>query len=160
MKPCIRQMVSSDKPALMHILKQIPEFEQDEIVIAEEVIDSYLKSSEGSGYYILVAENDSLLLGYITYGNTPLTKGTWDIYWMGVEPGHQGKGIGKALVDAAESDIKKREGRLILIETSSKPEYQKTRSFHNARGYTLAGRIADFYSPGDDLLIFEKRLTH
>jgi ribosomal protein S18 acetylase RimI-like enzyme len=151
-------MVASDKAPLMQILKQISEFERGEIDIAEEVIDIYLKDPINSGYYILVAEYDSSLAGYIEYGDTPLTKGTWDIYWMAVEPQQQGKGIGKVLIAAAESDIKKRQGRLILIETSSKPQYEKTRSFHIARGYTLTCRIVDFYSPGDDLLIFEKRL--
>ena len=159
MKLCIRQMVTSDKPALMHLLRQIPEFEQEEIVVAEEVIDSYLKAPESSGYYILASENESSLTGFISYGSTPLTKGTWDIYWIAVEPGKQGTGIGKALVVAAENEIKKRNGRLILVETSSKPSYEKTRNFYNASSYKLAGRIPDFYSTGDDLLIFEKRLT-
>lgn len=159
MKPTIRPMTASDKASLMEILKRIPEFEPEEIGIAEEVIDSYLKDPVNSGYYVLVAELDSSLAGYIQYGNTPLTNGTWDIYWMAIEPRLQGKGIGKVLMGVAETDIKKREGRLILIETSSKPLYEKTRNFHVGRGYALTCRIADFYSPGDDLLIFTKRLN-
>jgi ribosomal protein S18 acetylase RimI-like enzyme len=159
MKPIIRPMDASDKLALMAIIKQIPEFEPDEVPIAEEVIDCYLKSPENSGYYILIAEHDLSLAGYVGYGNTPLTKGTWDIYWIGVEPGKQGRGIGKALIEAAESDIKKRGGRLILLETSSKPAYKKTRAFYTARGYTQIATIADFYSLGDDLVIFEKRIS-
>jgi ribosomal protein S18 acetylase RimI-like enzyme len=151
-------MAASDKIPLMEILKRILEFEPEEIDIAEEVIDIYLKDPTNSGYYVLVAEYEFSLAGYIQYGNTPLTKGTWDIYWMAIEPRLQGKGIGKILMGAAETDIKKREGRLILIETSSKPLYEKTRNFHVGRGYTLTCRIADFYSKGDDLLIFTKRL--
>ena len=157
MKLHIRQMTAADKTALMQILNQISEFEPEEVGVAEDVIDGYLKSPTSSGYYILVAEYNSSLVGYICYGDTPLTKGTWDIYWMAVTPQHQSLGIGKALVEAAESNIKELKGRLIIIETSSKPEYEKTRSFHKARGYALTCRIADFYSPGDDLLIFQKR---
>lgn len=157
MKLDIRQMTAADKPALMLILNQIPEFEPEEIGVAEGVIDNYLKSPASSGYYILVADYNSSLAGYICYGDTPLTKGTWDIYWIAVASRHQSLGIGKALVEAAESNIKELKGRLIIIETSSKPEYEKTRRFHKARGYALTCRIADFYSPGDDLLIFQKR---
>ena len=57
-----------------------------------------------------------------------------------------------------ENEIKNAGGRLAIIETSSKPEYEKTRRFHRSQGYELAGRIADFYAPGDARLIFKKRL--
>jgi GNAT superfamily N-acetyltransferase len=158
MKPSIRWMTISDKPAILNILRHTPEFEPDEVVVAEELIDCYLHDSTASGYYILVADSGSMAVGYICYGNTPLTKGTWDIYWMAVSPAEQAKGIGKALLTAAEEDIKGKKGRLIIIETSSKPEYEKTRRFHQARGYELLCCIADFYSPGDDKLIYQKRL--
>jgi ribosomal protein S18 acetylase RimI-like enzyme len=68
------------------------------------------------------------------------------------------KGIGKALWAATEADIKGKGGRLAVIETSSKPNYEHTRRFHEARGYENVGRIVDFYSPGDDMLIYVKRL--
>jgi ribosomal protein S18 acetylase RimI-like enzyme len=158
MKPALRRMVAADKPALMQIIKQVPEFEPEEVVIAEELIDSFLHDPK-SGYYILVAELDSALVGYICYGDTPMTKGTWDMYWAAVATGHQGKGIGKELFEAAEKDIREHKGRLIIIETSGKPQYEKTRHFHVARGYEPVCRIADYYSPGDDLMIFQKRLS-
>lgn len=158
MMPNIRQMTAADKPVIMQLLKRIPEFEPEEIVIAEEVIDCFLRDPVGSGYPTLVAEIGLATVGYICYGPAPLTRGTWDIYWMAVEPKEQAKGIGKALMAAAESDITEHQARLIVIETSSKPEYEKTRRFHIARGYELVCRIADFYSPGDDKLIFQKRL--
>jgi len=158
MKPAIRPLAANDKPAIMRILQQVPEFEPEEVVVAEELIDCYLQDSVASGYLILVAESDSMLAGYVCYGNTPLTKGTWDIYWMAVDPSKQSKGIGKALLSSAEEDIASRKGRLIIIETSSKPMYEKTRQFHRARGYERIGRIADFYAPGDDKLIYQKRL--
>ena len=80
----IRHMQGKDKPTLMTILRNTPEFKPSEIVIAEEVIDSYLKDPANSGYYTLVAEDGSGVAGYISYGPTPLTDGTWDIYWQAV----------------------------------------------------------------------------
>jgi ribosomal protein S18 acetylase RimI-like enzyme len=105
-----------------------------------------------------VAEVGSSIAGYICYGPTPLTEGTWDIYWLAVAPEQQSQGIGKALLAFAEGNIKETKGRMTLIETSSKPEYEATRRFHRAQGYELACRIADFYAPGDDKLVFQKRL--
>ena len=142
----------------MRILRETPEFEPAEVVFAEEVIDCYLHDPIGSGYYILVAEIGSSLVGYICYGTIPLTTGTWDIYWIAVAPKEQAKGLGKALLSSAEDNIKDNEGRLTLIETSSKPWYEKTRRFNQSRGYELVCRIADFYAIGDDKLIFQKRL--
>ncbi len=126
--------------------------------VAEELIDSYLEDSVGSGYHILVAEVDSAVTGYICYGPTPLTEGTWDIYWMAVAPEKQGQGIGSALMKSAEKEIVRDKGRLAIIETSSTPGYEKTRRFHISHGYKIVARIPDFYAPGDDKLILQKRL--
>lgn len=152
-------MTGEDKPDILRMLQNMPEFEPEEVVVAEEVIDDYLNAPVDSGYHILVAEIDASPVGYICYGPIPLTRGSWDIYWVAVDSAQQTRGIGKALVLSAEEDIVTREGRLILIETSSQPGYEKTRRFYKARGYELLCRIADFYSPGDDKVIFQKRLS-
>lgn len=153
----IRVMTKDDKPGIMQILDSTPEFKPAEVVVAEEVIDSYLGDPRCSGYYILVAELDSVIAGYICYGPTPLTEGTWDMYWEAVAREKRGQGIGGALMEAAEVEIKKAQGRLIIIETSSTPEYQKTIRFHLGNGYEIIARIPDFYAPGDDELILQKR---
>ena len=158
MRPKVRPMAGNDKPAVIQILREIPEFKPAEINIAEEVIDSYLRDSIQSGYHVFVAEVGLSIAAYICYGPTPLTEGTWDIYWLAVAPDKQSQGIGKILLTFAEGNIKKTKGRLSFIETSSKPEYEATRRFHQAQGYELACRIADFYAPGDDKLVFQKRL--
>jgi GNAT superfamily N-acetyltransferase len=153
----IRPMTTEDKPAIMQILAVIPEFTPPEVTVAEEVIDSYLHDPSGSGYHIYVSEIESMITGYICYGPTPLTEGTWDLYWEAIHPEQQGQGMGKALMAFAEDNIKQADGRLAIIETSSKPEYERTRHFHYSRGYELACQIADFYAPGDDKLILQKR---
>ncbi len=142
----------------MKILRNTPEFKPSEVAVAEEVIDSYLKDSVGSGYHILVAEADSTVTGYICYGPTPLTEGTWDLYWEAVAQEKRGQGIGNALMDTAEKFIREAEGRLAIIETSSTPAYEKTRRFHTRHGYEMVACIPDFYAPGDGKLILQKRL--
>jgi ribosomal protein S18 acetylase RimI-like enzyme len=128
------------------------------VAVAEEVIDSYLKDSFGSGYHILVAEVDSTVTGYICYGPTPLTEGTWDIYWEAVARERQGQGIGSTLMESTEKEIVRARGRLAIIETSSTTAYEKTRHFYLSHGYELVASIPDFYAPGDDKLILHKRL--
>jgi len=142
----------------MKILRHTPEFKPFEVAVAEEVIDGYLHDPKGTGYFTLIAEDTGEIAGYICYGETPCTVGTWDIYWIAVDRGKRGRGIGKALSEKAEAAIKKAGGRLAIIETSSTPLYENTRSFYLGRGYETVARIPDFYVPGDDKLILVKKL--
>ncbi|MDH4291303.1 MAG: GNAT family N-acetyltransferase [Dehalococcoidia bacterium] len=158
MKIDVRFMSHEDKPRITEILRATPEFKPFEVAVAEELIDCYLNDPSGSGYHILVAEVDSTVAGYICYGLTPLTEGTWDIYWEAIAREKQGQGIGSALMKSAEKEIVKAKGRLAIIETSSIPAYEKTRNFHLSQGYEIVARIPDFYAPGDDRLILQKRL--
>jgi ribosomal protein S18 acetylase RimI-like enzyme len=151
-------MSGEDRPRITKILRDTPEFKPSEVAVAEELIDSYLADPSDSGYHILVAEADSTVEGYICYGATPLTEATWDIYWMAVAGEKQGQGIGSALMKSAEKEIMQHQGRLVIIETSSTPLYDKTRRFHLGEGYQVVCRIPDFYAPGDDKLIMQKRL--
>jgi predicted N-acetyltransferase YhbS len=151
-------MSREDRPRITKILRDTAEFKPFEVAVAEELIDSYLNDPSGSGYHILVAQVDSNVQGYICYGPTPLTKGTWDIYWVAVAQARQDQGIGGALMKSAEKEILKAKGRLAIIETSSTPTYEKTRNFHTSQGYELVAHIPDFYAPGDDKLILQKRL--
>jgi ribosomal protein S18 acetylase RimI-like enzyme len=151
-------MRPEDKMALLNILETIPEFSRADVLVAREVIDSYLEDFAGSGYNILVVEIDKNAAAYICYGPTPLTQGTWDIYWMATSPENQGQGIGSSLIVKAESQIIESGGRLIMIETSSRPDYEKTLRFHRYHGYEEICRIPDFYAPGDDKIILQKKL--
>jgi ribosomal protein S18 acetylase RimI-like enzyme len=155
----IRPIAIKDKPAILQMLHNIPEFKTSEIAVAEEVLDSYLHDTIKSGYYVYIAEIKSLIAGYICYGPTPLTEATWDVYWLAVAPSQQRQGIGKSLLSFAEGIIKENNGKMVVIETSSKPEYKATRSFYRGQNYKLACRIDDFYAAGDDKLIFIKRLS-
>lgn len=144
---------------MITILHSTPEFLPHEVVVAEELIDAFLTKSMESGYHILVAEMDSKIVGYVCYGETPLTEGTWDVYWIAVDRTRQGKGIGRALMIETEHNIQKLHGRLVVIETSTKPNYNKTRQFYVLQGYSEIALIPDFYAIGDGKVIMVKRLN-
>jgi ribosomal protein S18 acetylase RimI-like enzyme len=152
----VRPMNIADKPDVMALLKTTPEFEAAEIPVAEEVIDVYL-DCPGRDYRITVAEMEFKVAGYVCFGQTPLTLTTWDVYWMAVSMEKRGIGLGAGLIKNAEDAIQKAGGKLILIETSSKPNYLNTRRFYVKKGYQRVSRIRDFYAPGDHRIIFEKR---
>jgi hypothetical protein len=58
----------------------------------------------------------------------------------------------------AEEDIKRMHGKLIMVETSGKADYNKTRQFYERLNYQKLCQITDYYAPGDDLVLFAKRI--
>ncbi|MGQ9800170.1 MAG: GNAT family N-acetyltransferase [Candidatus Saccharicenans sp.] len=150
-------MAKDDRQAVLDLIRATGFFTTPEMQVAEELIDIYLNNPEQRDYYIVVTENEQgQVTGYMTYGPTPLTEGTWDLYWIAVAPATQGRGYGQQLVSWLESEVRKHQGRLVLIETSSQPKYQPTRKFYEKLGYTEIARIRDFYRPGDDRVVFGK----
>jgi len=153
----IRPMKRSDKPAVMDLIAATGFFRPDEILVAEELIDIYLDRPDQNDYGIVVTESESGdVTGYLTWGPTPMTIGTYDLYWMAVSPKHQGKGIGRELVDWLEKKVAELKGRLIIIETSSMPRYEPTRRFYLGLNYREIARIPDYYQAGDDRVIYIK----
>jgi ribosomal protein S18 acetylase RimI-like enzyme len=98
------------------------------------------------------------LVGYACYGPTPATDRTYDLYWIAVDPAAQGAGAGTLLLGAIERRLAEARARLLVVETSSRVEYDATRAFYAARGYREAARVGHFYAPGDDRVIYTKRL--
>ena len=157
----IRPLGKQDHDAVRIILENAGNFTAEEIATAIELVDEWLEDGEESGYltYVLESTSDPFpIVGYICFGEAPLTTGTYDLYWIAVDTKHHRGGFGKKLVQFAEQQIAKRGGRMLLIETSSLETYDGTISFYERTGYEIAGRIKDFYKPGDDKLIFCKRL--
>jgi len=175
----IRWCRPEDRQIVLSFLAETGFFRPDEIDIARELIDSALAEGPKGHYQSFVAcveqgpdcglkkagnanpqseirNPKSLPVGWVCWGPTPCTLGTFDIYWIGVAPAWQGRGIGRALTNFAEQGIAERGGRLFVVETSSREAYTPTRRFYETLGYREAGRIPDFYGPGDDRVIFIK----
>jgi ribosomal protein S18 acetylase RimI-like enzyme len=148
-----------DMPRLLARLSSIENFSSEEIACARELVELALAATaEHADYKVLVAEAGGALAGYVCFGPTPMTDGTWDLYWIASFPEVRGKGAGSALVLAMEADIRRRGGRQVRVETSSKSEYAATRVFYERHRYLEASRLRDFYAPGDDLVTLYKSL--
>jgi ribosomal protein S18 acetylase RimI-like enzyme len=127
-------------------------------VIQELWTEFITKSEAESWYHFIAARRDGQVLGFACYGQRPLTQGTYDLYWIAVDKKHHRQGIGEILLSEAEKQVKARGGRLLIAETAGKSAFEPTRHFYLKTGYELEARIRDFYSPGDDLVIFTKHL--
>jgi ribosomal protein S18 acetylase RimI-like enzyme len=150
----VRPIQAPDALALSALLRGIAQFKPDEVAVAQELIDASIRDPQGSGYESLVAVSNEQVVGYICFGPTPMTDATWDLYWIAVAPEAQGQGLGKRLYAAFAEVIRGRGGRQVRIETSSQEIYAATGGFYERLGFDLAGKLKDFYTAGDDLLIF------
>jgi len=152
-------MKPEDREAVLEIVQAAGTFTPAEILCAREQVDIFLGQPGQQDYFLVVVENaEGRVAGYMSYGRTPLTEGAYDIYWMAVEPGEQGRGYGRELVGWLEDRVREWGGRLILIETSSQPGYERTRRFYINLDYREVSRVPDFYKPGDDRITYAKYL--
>jgi D-alanine-D-alanine ligase len=134
-------------------------FNQEEVECVDELWQEYLNQGpERSGYYFLVEKEAERVLGYACYGPRSLTSGTYDLYWIAVDPTARRGGVGRGLLAASEQAIRKLGGRLLVLETSGLSTYEPTRNFYLSTGYTLEATLKDFYRDGDDLVFFTKHL--
>lgn len=87
-----------------------------------------------------------------------LAEGAWNIAAIAAAPAHQGAGIGAALLADVEKGLRDQAQRLILVDTSSTEDFARTRDFYLKNGYEEEARIRDFWSAGDDKVVFRKAL--
>jgi ribosomal protein S18 acetylase RimI-like enzyme len=162
MNRIIRPLVAADRSGVFRILENAGNFTPEEVATALELIDEWLELGEHSGYltYVLEARNEdgSEVLGYVSFGPTPLTESTYDLYWIAVDKSKHRGGVGKRLMKFTEEETVRRGGKMLLIETSSQETYGGTIQFYERTGYELVGKIPEYYKPGDDKLVFAKKL--
>jgi ribosomal protein S18 acetylase RimI-like enzyme len=150
-------MEARDKDAVLGLVRATGFFTPAEVDVAEELVDVFLGKPDQKDYDVVVVEGDAgAPAGYMTWGPTPLAEAAYDLYWMAVAPSEQGRGRGKELVRWLEGEVNRRQGRVIIIETSSQPKYHGTRQFYIDLGYKEVARIPDFYRAGDDRVIYAK----
>lgn len=129
--------------------------------MAIELIDQTLQNPEGSTYRFIVAVEEckgeeNACFGYVCFGATPMTRHTYDLYWIVVDPNQRGKGIGHHLLRALTATVAHSGGRILRVETSSTELYRSAKGFYKREGFVEGGRIPDFYSDRDDLIIYYK----
>jgi D-alanine-D-alanine ligase len=154
----LRELRAADRAPIQAMLHACSAFRQDEIAVALELVDAGLGTQSSDPYHFLVAVENEHAVGYACYGRTPMTDGVYDLYWIVVDPRVQRAGVGRRLLQGVTADVRARAGRMVIIETAGKPEYASQRAFYERSGAELLARYPDFYSVGDDKLVYLVRL--
>jgi len=153
-------MAPEDRAAVAALVVSVENFNQAERDCALELIDMYLDDQGQADYRVDVAEDSaSRVHGYACWGPVPLTKGTFDLYWIATNPASRRAGFGRALIRHVGKQVLENKGRLLVVETSAKDSYAGTVKFYQDLGYEERSRVEDFYDVGDDRLIFVKKLS-
>jgi ribosomal protein S18 acetylase RimI-like enzyme len=156
----IRPIVPADTPLLVRLTDQTGVFKPMEVQILEEVLNDYHEVCQAKmGHQAAGFEHDGQLVGFTYHAPVEMTERTWSLWWIVVAQAYQAAGIGGQLLQHVEEDIRRRQGRVLFVETSSLPNYERSRRFYRKHGYAEAARLADYYSDGDDMVVFRKRLT-
>jgi len=155
----IRTTRPEEAPAILAIADAVGVFDHEEVATVDELLREYIGDGpQKSGYYFLSCVQNGRVIGFACYGPRAMTRGTYDLFWICSGRGEQGKGVGSALLRQAEQDVRASGGYLIIVETSSTPGYEAARRFYEAHAYRREAVIQDFYSKGDGLVLYSKRL--
>jgi ribosomal protein S18 acetylase RimI-like enzyme len=155
----IRPTVPADTPTLLQIAEGTGVFKPHEIVALKEVLDDYHEANHADGHRSVTYEQDGQVIGFAYYAPAAMTDRTWYLYWIAVSRQIQSRGVGGGLLHYVEEDIRKQQGRVLFLETSSLPHYELTRKFYLKHGYEMMAVLRDYYSDGDDMVVFRKRLN-
>jgi ribosomal protein S18 acetylase RimI-like enzyme len=154
----IRPTSPADTAALLKLTEGTGVFKPHEVEALDEVLSDYHASNHTLGHVAVTDERHGQIVGYSYYAPAAMTDRTWYLYWIAVTRTTQAKGVGSNLLRHAENDIRGRNGRVLFIETSSLPHYELTRKFYLKHGYEITGVLKDYYSDGDDMVVFRKHL--
>jgi GNAT superfamily N-acetyltransferase len=87
---------------------------------------------------------------------------TAEVYLMAVEAARHRRGIGTALLDRAESELRADHVRYLQVKTlgPSQPDdaYERTRRFYEARGFVALEEIFGLWAEDNPMLILIKAL--
>lgn len=152
----VRPYASTDGPAVVALVVAAGMFSEAEAAfLAEGALDD---SGDGAACFVQDGEDGQGLASVLYYRPEEAADLAYDVTMIAVRPDLQGGGRGAALMRYAEADLRQRGQRLLIVRTSGTDQYSKTRAFYRGLGYTEQTRVADYWTDGDDLVLFTKRL--
>lgn len=147
--PLLRAMTASDVTAVLAMEKILyPVDAWSGAQFLEE-----LRGVPATRYY-LVVEDEGVIIGY---AGLMVVGEHADIQTLSVAKSHQGRGIGQLLLQALESEAKRRRAEAIFLEVRTDNEQAKGLYFKS--GYQELGRRDNYYAPGIDALTMRKVLS-
>lgn len=152
----IRPATPEDAHAIARVVVDAGMFSDEESAFVPDLVDS--SSSTQDARHGLVVLDEAGVLGVAYWRPVEMADGVVDLAMIGVHPAAQGRGLGRTLMRHAEAQARGAGQRLVLVQTSGSDRYAGTRRFYAALGYDEEARVRDYWTAGDDMVLFRLAL--
>ena len=149
----IRPTVHTDLPALEAVVDATELFPSEMLA---DMTSGFLAGETTGEAWLTLDDDGPVALAY--YAPERMTEGTWNVLAIAVHPDVQGRGHGSALMRHIEAALAERGERVLLVDTSGVPAFDRTRAFYRGLDYDEEARIRDYWAAGDDKVVFRKAL--
>jgi ribosomal protein S18 acetylase RimI-like enzyme len=150
----IRAVTKSDTDGLKKVVDSSELFPSEYL---DEMISDYFNNPDTQDiWFTYIDNNEQVAIGYCV--PEKLTDGTYNLLAIGVSQDIQRKGIASQMMNYIEQQLKQKDGRILIVETSSDDAQIGARQFYNKIGYTQVAVIKDFWKDGEDKIVFWKKL--
>lgn len=153
----IRSTTPDDTIALIALADATGLFQPNQLEELGEMLSDYFGGNSDNRLWITDDDNGAVGVAYCEMER--MTDGTWNLQLIAIRPDCQGQGRGATLLRYVEQTLTVRGGRVLLVETSGLPDFERTRAFYRKCGYDEEARIRDFYKAGDDKIVYCKALS-
>ncbi|MDQ3674034.1 MAG: GNAT family N-acetyltransferase [Gemmatimonadota bacterium] len=154
----IRPATREDSAAVIDLVIAVEMFSADDARLVEGMLAEYFDANKDDGHVCMI-DDEGGPLGVAYYQPESAADRVWDLTMIAVQPDRQGQGHGAAMLRRVEEDLRARGQRLLLVDTSASPQYDRTRAFYVKCGYEEEARIRNYWTAGDDLVVFRKALN-
>lgn len=151
----IRHATPADTSALLALCEESGLFGPNEMEFLGAMLAEHFGGNSDQNWLV---DEDDTLVSVALYAPERMTEGTWNLLLIAVRPDRQGQGRGSALLRHIEHALATRGERVLLVETSGLPNFERARAFYRQGRYDEEARIRDYYKAGDDKIIFRKAL--
>ena len=150
---------AGDAEALEALVRATGVFSNEEAGFVPEILGDLAREGEaGSGYRLLIAEEDGKALGFTIWGPREGEPAHHDLYWIATAPAAARRGIARALFRATLSHAAAEGARAMEIETEDSAAYAPARAFYESAGFVLIETRPAYYPSGGGLALYRARL--
>lgn len=151
----IRKATTNDLDALKEVIETSGLFPPEYL---DGMMENYLSGTSPEEVW-LTKEVEGRPVAIAYFAPEKLTDGTYNLYLIAVHARLRGQGIGAEMMDYIEEHLRSNGKRVLIVETSGLPSFERTRKFYDQCRYKRMAVIEDFYNEGEDKVVFWKKLN-
>ncbi|EHO5625483.1 GNAT family N-acetyltransferase [Salmonella enterica] len=149
----IRPVEPSDVEPLLDMLQESGQFDDEGLLHVRDTLKNYF-SGESDELWFSAEQKGFAGIAYCA--PEVMTNNVWNLLMLWISPSHQRQGVGQALMNQVERELRNKHARLLLVETSSLIDFSAARAFYSKQGFINEARIRNYYAINEDKVIFIK----